>query len=144
MLKIAAPRDELAKQQEKNEIITVQLLGFALPDYKQHENFNKLMYLQHIFSRQLTEMPKSYIAQVVFDAKHLTLALLKNNQPIAGICFCPFFEQGFTEIVFCAVLDGEQVQGYGSHLMNHLKDLHVQNDIMHLLAFADNKAIGNY
>ncbi len=29
--------------------------------------------------------------------------------------------QGFTEIVFCAVTSNEQVKGYGTHLMNHLK-----------------------
>ena len=36
---------------------------------------------------------------------------------------CP---QGFSEIVFCAVTSKEQVKGYGTLLMNHLKDYHIR------------------
>ena len=57
----------------------------------------------------------------VFDPKHKTLALVKDGRPIGGICFRTFPSQGFSEIVFCAVTSNEQVKGYGTHLMNHLK-----------------------
>jgi hypothetical protein len=50
--------------------------------------------------------------------------------------------QGFTEIVFCAVTSNEQVKGYGTHLMNHLKDYHIGHNIYHFLTFADEFAIG--
>jgi len=59
--------------------------------------------------------------RLVFDPKHKTLALVKDGRPIGGICFRMFSSQGFTEIVFCAVTSNEQVKGYGTHLMNHLK-----------------------
>lgn len=53
-----------------------------------------------------------------------------------------FPTQGFTEIVFCAVTSNEQVKGYGTHMMNHLKDYHVKNNVYHFLTFADEFAIG--
>ena len=52
--------------------------------------------------------------------------------------------QGFTEIVFCAVTSNEQVKGYGTHLMNHLKDYHIRNGVFHFLTFADEFAIGYF
>jgi len=87
-------------------------------------------------------MPKEYITRLVFDPKHKTLALIKDGRPIGGICFRMFSSQGFTEIVFCAVTSNEQVKGYGTHLMNHLKDYHIRNGIFHFLTFADEFAIG--
>lgn len=74
--------------------------------------------------------------------KHKTLALIKDNRPIGGICFRTFMTQSFTEIVFCAVTSNEQVKGYGTHLMNHLKDYHIGHNIYHFLTFADEFAIG--
>jgi len=74
--------------------------------------------------------------------KHKTLALLKNDVPIGGICFRPFVSQGFTEIVFCAVKVDQQENGYGTHLMNHLKDYHIQHNILNFLTYADKLAIG--
>jgi GNAT superfamily N-acetyltransferase len=76
--------------------------------------------------------------------KHRTIALIKENRPIGGICFRPFETQGFTEIVFCAVTFSEQIKGYGTHLMNHLKDYHIRKGILHFLTFADENAIGWY
>ena len=89
-------------------------------------------------------MPKEYITQLVFDGKHKTLALVKENKPIGGICFRSFPSQGFIEIVFCAVTSSEQVKGYGTHLMNHLKDYCNQQKIRHFLTYADEYAIGYF
>lgn len=50
--------------------------------------------------------------------------------------------QGFTEIVFCAVTSSKQVKGYGTHMMNHLKDYSTQRGIKHFLTYADEFAIG--
>lgn len=75
-------------------------------------------------------------------SKHRTLALIKDGRPIGGICFRMFPTQGFTEIVFCAVTSSEQVKGYGTHLMNHIKDYHIKHNVLHFLTFADEYAIG--
>ncbi|KAL3320242.1 Histone acetyltransferase kat2b [Cichlidogyrus casuarinus] len=90
-------------------------------------------------------MPKEYITRLVFDPKHKNLVLLKvegdaKKQVIGGICFRMFQSQGFSEIVFCAVMFNEQVKGYGTQMMNHLKDFHVQRGIYHFLTFADSYA----
>lgn len=68
--------------------------------------------------------------------------MIKDKIPIGGICFRPFPLQGFTEIVFCAVSSNEQVKGYGTHLMNHLKEYHIKQNIFNFLTFADEFAIG--
>jgi len=52
---------------------------------------------------------KSWITSLWFR-KHKTLALVKEGRPIGGICFRMFPDQGFTEIVFCAVTSNEQVR----------------------------------
>lgn len=72
------------------------------------------------------------------------MAIIKENKPIGGICFRMFPSQGFTEIVFCALTSKEQVKGYGTHLMNHLKDYHVKNNILHFLTYADEFAVGYF
>jgi len=36
------------------------------------------------------------------------------------------------------------VQGYGTHLMNHLKDYHIQNSVLHFLTYADEYATGYF
>ena len=41
---------------------------------------------------------------------------------LGGCVFRPFFEQEFAEIVFLAIISKEQVKGYGTRLMNRLKD----------------------
>jgi histone acetyltransferase len=50
-----------------------------------------------------------------------SLALVKGGVAVGGICFRPYLEQKFAEIAFCAVTASEQVKGYGTTLMNHLK-----------------------
>lgn len=89
-------------------------------------------------------MPKGYIARTVFDRKHRTLALLKQDVVIGAVCFRPFDECGFVEIVFCAVASHEQVKGYGTFLMNNLKAYAVKNLCFNFFTYADNDAIGYF
>ena len=65
--------------------------------------------ISNIFSHQLPVIPKEYINELVFNPKHKTMVLMKNGQPIGGICFQMFPSQGFSEIAFCAVTTSEQV-----------------------------------
>lgn len=91
-------------------------------------------------------MPKDYIARLVYDRTHLSLAIIKKPlQVIGGITYREFRSRAFAEIVFCAVSSDEQVNGYGSHLMAHLKDyIKATSPIMHLLTYADNYATGYF
>jgi histone acetyltransferase len=81
----------------------------------------KLITLKNIFSKQLPKMPKDYIVRLVFDKRHISLAIKKNSRIIGGICYRPYNEQRFGEIAFCAVSSQEQVRGFGTKLMNQLK-----------------------
>ncbi|XP_020293312.1 histone acetyltransferase KAT2B-like isoform X2 [Pseudomyrmex gracilis] len=138
------PRDETAKIEESRKIIEFHVVGNSLTQSVSKQTMLWLIGLHNVFSHQLVRMPKEYISQFVFDPKHKTLALIKGGRPIGGICFRMFPTQGFTEIVFCAVTSQEQVKGYGTHLMNMLKDYHIKNNVLHFLTFADEFAIGYF
>lgn len=102
--------------------------------------------LKNIFQKQLPKMPKEYIARLVYDRNHKSMALIrKPMKVIGGICYRPFDPQEFAEIVFCAIASTEQVKGYGSFLMNHLKDyVSTHTNMKHYLTYADNYATGYF
>ncbi|KAI9284135.1 hypothetical protein BC943DRAFT_381404 [Umbelopsis sp. AD052] len=102
--------------------------------------------LKNIFQKQLPKMPKEYIARLVYDRNHLSMALIRKPlKVIGGICYRPFDKQEFAEIVFCAISSTEQVKGYGAHLMNHLKDyISAHTNMRHFLTYADNYATGYF
>ena len=114
--------------------------------------------LKCIFQKQLPKMPKDYIARLVYDRTHLSIAIVKrpplgsfaesSNLPgevVGGITYRPFKGRQFAEIVFCAISSDQQVKGYGAHLMSHLKDyVKATSDVMHFLTYADNYAIGYF
>lgn len=63
------------------------------------------------FQKQLPMMPKEYIARLVYDRNHRSLAIVKRGlKVVGGICYRPFTSRGFAEIVFCAVASSEQVK----------------------------------
>ncbi|VDN05328.1 unnamed protein product [Thelazia callipaeda] len=111
-----------------------------------HQKLAWLLQLQCLFSTQLPRMPKEYISRLVFDNRHKNLVIIKRERGvIGGICFRQFPTQGFIEIVFCAVTANEQVKGYGTHMMNHLKDYHITTcHIYHFLTYADEFAVGYF
>jgi histone acetyltransferase len=90
---------------------------------------------------------QEYIARLVLDRNHRSLCIVKDDgegrrRVIGGICFRPFYTQRFAEIVFCAITSTEQVKGYGTRIMNHLKEHVKMEDIEYFLTYADNYAIG--
>lgn len=102
--------------------------------------------LKCLFQKQLPKMPKDYIARLVYDRTHLSIAILKQPlEVIGGISFREFRHRGFAEIVFCAVSSDQQVKGYGAHLMAHFKDyVRATSPVMHFLTYADNYATGYF
>lgn len=102
--------------------------------------------LKCIFQKQLPKMPKDYIARLVYDKTHLSIAIVKQPlEVVGGITYRPFNARTFAEIVFCAISSDQQVKGYGAHLMAHLKDyVKATSPIMHFLTYADNYAIGYF
>ncbi|XP_022200886.1 histone acetyltransferase KAT2A isoform X2 [Nilaparvata lugens] len=138
------PRGESVKEQEAEKVIEFHLIGNSLTQKVSKKTMLWLMSLQNLFSRHLPNMPVEYITRLLFDPEHKTLVLIKEKKPIGGICYRSFPSQGFTEIVFCVISTFLQEKGYGAHMMNRLKDYHVQKGIFHLLTFADENAIGYF
>ncbi|CAH8537159.1 unnamed protein product [Dicrocoelium dendriticum] len=144
-----ATRDAAARQEESTGSIEFHIVNNSLNNNQPPETHIWLLELLNVFALQLPRMPKEYIARLVFDPKHKNLVLLKVSESgekhaIGGISFRMFPPQGFTEIVFCAVIFNEQVKGYGTQMMNHLKDYHVQHGIFHFLTYADSFATGYF
>ncbi|KAJ3087012.1 histone acetyltransferase [Quaeritorhiza haematococci] len=102
--------------------------------------------LKNIFQKQLPKMPKEYIARLVYDRNHVSMAVVRHPLTVVGgITYRPFIERKFAEIVFCAIASTEQVKGYGSRLMSHVKDyVGKAYGIQHFLTYADNYAIGYF
>uniref|UniRef100_A0A8B9GVD8 histone acetyltransferase n=1 Tax=Astyanax mexicanus TaxID=7994 RepID=A0A8B9GVD8_ASTMX len=144
LLSAHSARDEAARIEERRGVIEFHVIGNSLNQKPNKKILMWLVGLQNVFSHQLPRMPKEYITRLVFDPKHKTLSLIKDGRVIGGICFRMFPSQGFTEIVFCAVTSNEQVKGYGTHLMNHLKEYHIKHEILNFLTYADEYAIGYF
>ncbi|CAD5219138.1 unnamed protein product [Bursaphelenchus okinawaensis] len=139
-------RKESAKQEEKDGSIAFYFCSNNCTVTQKPQKLLWLLQLQGVFSAQLPKMPKSYITRIVFDPRHCNLVLVKRDiGVIGGICFRPFYNEGFTEIVFCAITASQQVKGYGTLMMNHLKDFHVRvANIHHFLTYADEFALGYF
>ncbi|KFD49511.1 hypothetical protein M514_09622 [Trichuris suis] len=138
------PRDKLARIEEERGQIFVHVINNNLSQEQGKEKLFWLLQLQNVISQQLPRMPLEYVARILWDHKHKNIVLIKNSIVIAGICFRMFVDQGFSEIVFCAVAANEQVKGYGTHLMNHLKDFHIRHGVYDILTYADELAVGYF
>lgn len=69
-------------------------------------------------------MPREYIARLVLDRRHRSVAIIRRKRNVVGgITYRPFHKQHFGEIAFCAVTANEQVKGFGTRLMNYTKVL---------------------
>ena len=123
-------------------------IRFECVKYKDECNLQHLEWLlalKNIFARQLPNMPKEYIVRLVFDKHHRSMVALKQNKVFGGCTFRCFENQEFGEIVFLAIAAQEQVRGYGTRLMNHLKEYAKTHEkLTHFLTYADNNAIGYF
>ncbi|KAK4492498.1 hypothetical protein RD792_003307 [Penstemon davidsonii] len=104
-----------------------------------------LIGLKNIFARQLPNMPREYIVRLVMDRSHKSVMVIRRNLVVGGITYRPYISQKFGEIAFCAITADEQVKGYGTRLMNHLKQ-HARDvdGLTHFLTYADNNAVGYF
>ena len=88
-------------------------------------------------------MPGEYIVRLVFDRNHLSMVATREKRVIGGCCFRLFEGQNFAEIAFLAISYSEQVKGFGTQLMNKLKNWVIaEHNIRYFLTYADNFALG--
>lgn len=136
-----AAREENLKREE--EAGRLKFVCHSNDDIDEHMIW--LIGLKNIFSRQLPNMPKEYIVRLVMDRNHKSVMVISHNQVVGGITYRPYASQRFGEIAFCAITSDEQVKGYGTRLMNHLKQ-HARDvdGLTHFLTYADNNAVGYF
>jgi len=134
-------REESLKREEDAD--RLKFVCFGNDGIDQHMIW--LIGLKNIFARQLPNMPKEYIVRLVMDRSHKSVMIIKQNQVVGGITYRPYLSQKFGEIAFCAITADEQVKGYGTRLMNHLKQ-HARDvdGLTHFLTYADNNAVGYF
>ncbi|CAG8621001.1 25456_t:CDS:2 [Gigaspora rosea] len=108
------------------------------------DNLILLTGIKELFATALPHMPAQYIARVVYDRNHYSLAIVRDPvKVVGGICYRPFLEKSFIEIVFFAVDSDQQVRGYGTKLMNYFKDYIKDTfNITQFLVYADDFAVG--
>ena len=104
----------------------------------------RLIDLKNIFGKQLPKMPKEYIVRLVLDSHHTSIACEYEGEVVGGITYRRHAAQAFAEVAFCAVSGTRQVRGYGTRLMNQLKEHCKREGIHFLLTYADNQAIGYF
>ena len=126
-------------------IFSKQVKGLSCLSYTLYTLYNPhTPYYPYTPYIQLPKMPREYIVRLVLDHRHVSLAILRHNRVIGGICYRPYPEQRFAEIAFCAINSNEQVKGYGTALMNELKAYVQPRKIEYFLTYADNFAIGYF
>mmetsp|Transcript_11534 Transcript_11534/g.37899 ORF Transcript_11534/g.37899 Transcript_11534/m.37899 type:complete len:397 (-) Transcript_11534:2398-3588(-) len=136
-----AAREATARELEEKSEIRFEVIRND-GDMKRLE---QLATLKQIFAAQLPKMPREYIVRLVFDRRHVSLAVLRGaDEVLGGICYRPFVEQEFAEIAFCAITASEQVRGFGTRVMNHLKERAKVEGIRYFLTYADNYATGYF
>eukprot|EP00923_Selenidium_pygospionis_P019794 GHVN01034474.1.p1 GENE.GHVN01034474.1~~GHVN01034474.1.p1 ORF type:complete len:492 (+),score=22.21 GHVN01034474.1:48-1523(+) len=133
-------RDKGGAQEEDLGLLAYE----CITNDRQPEHLIKLITLKNIFSRQLPKMPREYIVRLVLDRNHFSFCLLKKGEVVGGVCFRPYFQQKFAEIAFLAVTSTEQVKGYGTRLMNNLKEHVKKAGIEYFMTYADNFATGYF
>ena len=78
---------------------------------KQPRSLIILTGLKTLFQKQLPKMPREYIARLVYDTNSKALAIIKHGyKVVGGICYRPFPQRGFAEIVFFATASVDQVK----------------------------------
>ncbi|CDP03687.1 unnamed protein product [Coffea canephora] len=134
-------REESLKREEESGMLKFVCVSNDGTD----EHMVWLIGLKNIFARQLPNMPKEYIVRLVMDRNHKSVMVIRRNQVVGGITYRPYVSQKFGEIAFCAITADEQVKGYGTRLMNHLKQ-HARDvdGLTHFLTYADNNAVGYF
>jgi histone acetyltransferase len=129
------------ERERSGELSVVYVLNDNFP-----ENMKHLTGLKNVFAKCLPNMPKPYIVRLLFDRRHRSVVIVRNDGTvIGGITYRPFYPQRFAEIAFCAIAQSLQVSGFGTRLMNwtkHYARLH--DGCEYFLTYADNNAVGYF
>lgn len=133
-------REILHSKQEEEGILQFPVVWNDCTD----ASVTMLLQLKAVFVQQLPKMPRDYVSRLVLDRQHVSLACTFHGEVVGGITYRPVFSQNMAEIVFCAVHVKHQVQGYGTRIMNQIKEQCKRDGIEGMLTYADNHAVGYF
>ena len=94
--------------------------------------------------QQIISNQELCLSRLVLDRRHVSLVCVYSGEIVGGITYRPVKEQQLSEIVFCAVSADHQVQGYGTRIMNQIKEECKRTGIEGMLTYADNHAVGYF
>lgn len=129
----------------------------AIKNDGKEKSFIALANFQQVVHLALPSMHKPYIAKTVFDPTHTSLVMIEKKKArihgkyhetekvIGGICYRPWENRKFVEMVYLIVDEDHRGGGYGAHLVNHFKDeikSSFNEEVMDILAYADLTAVG--
>ncbi|KAG0435688.1 Histone acetyltransferase GCN5 [Dictyocoela muelleri] len=83
---------------------------------------SQLLQFRNLVQKQLPKMPKEYIFRILFSDVHRCLLCYQESDLVGGLCYRPFYEQFFAEIVFLAINSDFQIKGFGSFLVDFFKE----------------------
>ena len=133
-----------AEQEERG------VLGFrVVQNDGEVDSLVTLIDVKNIYTKQLPKMGAEYICRLVLNRQHRSLCCLYGGKVVGAITYRPHtsthdgLTQIFAEIAFCCVSASHQVQGYGTRLMNQLKEHAKAEGIAYFLTYADDHAV-NY
>ena len=89
---------------------------------------------------ELKYMKDDYLANLVYEDLHRAILIIKDEKVIGGAAFRPFIANKFIELTFLVISLEHQVGGYGTYLMNHLKDHISRSGFTRILTYADDTA----
>ena len=94
LINLVSRKDFRAKEEEEEGIITFR----PVINDSGKESMILLTGLKNIFQKQLPNMPKEYIARLVYDKNHRSMAIVKKNlNVVGGITYKLFKDQHFAE-----------------------------------------------
>jgi len=110
------------------------------------QDIELLMEMLDVIDSSLPLIGRANAAKVLFAPDHHSLVLVretdKTRRVLGGIVLKPHTSRGFLEIAFCVVRKEEQRGGFGSKLMDRLKEHALTLGVLHLLTYADDSATG--
>jgi len=110
------------------------------------ETLRGLIICKELLAQCLPEMPLSHILKLIMDPRQFTIAMWASDEEdslMAAVSARPFLSQCFVEVAFLGVKIGSQYQGYGTLIMNYLKE-YIKRELKcyYILTFADAAAVG--
>jgi len=110
------------------------------------QTLRELIICKELLAQCLPEMPLSHILKLIMDPRQFTIAIWSNEEEeslMAAVSARPFPDQKFIEVAFLGVRIGSQYQGYGTLIMNYLKE-YIKRELkcFYILTFADAAAVG--